>query len=132
MNVEARLFYLPALFFFAAATVYGILSGWEMVGVVCIALTGGLAGMIGFYFRMLAKRHGERPEDDVDAEINVSAGDQGTYAPWSWWPFVVALAAANGFAALAVGWWLMVSAGILAVIGLVGWVFEFSRGQHAH
>jgi hypothetical protein len=132
VNVEARLFYLPAAFFFAAAGVYGVLSGWEVVGVTCIALTGALSGMIGFYFRMLARRFGERPEDSANAEIDASAGDQGTYAPWSWWPFVVALAAACGFTALAVGWWLMVPAGIIAVIGLVGWVFEFSRGQHAH
>lgn len=132
MNVEARLFYLPALFFFGAATVYGILSGGEVVGTVCIALTGGLSAMIGFYFRLLSRRFGERPEDDADGEIRSSAGEQGVYAPWSWWPFVVALAAACGFTALAVGWWLMVPAGILAVIGLVGWVFEFSRGQHAH
>jgi len=132
MNVESRLFSLPAIFFFAAATVYGLLSRWEVVGVVCIALTGALAAMIGFYFRLLARRFGERPEDDSNAEIDASAGEQGVYAPWSWWPFVVALAAACGFTALAVGWWLMVPAGILAVIGLVGWVFEFSRGQHAH
>jgi len=132
VNVESRLFSLPALFFFAAATVYGLLSHWEVVGVVCIALTGALAAMVGFYFHLLARRFGERPEDDANAEIDASAGEQGVYAPWSWWPLVVALAAACGFTALAVGWWLMVPAGILAVIGLVGWVFEFSRGQHAH
>jgi hypothetical protein len=132
MNIEARIFYLPAIFFFSAATVYGLLSHWEVVGTVCIALTGALATMIGIYFRMLARRFGERPEDDANAEIQGSPGEQGVYAPWSWWPFVLGLAAAGGFTALAVGWWLMVPAGIIAVIGLVGWVFEFSRGQHAH
>jgi len=132
VNTEARIFWLPSIFFFAAATVYGLLSGWEIVGTVCIALTGVLAAMIGFYFRVLARRHGARPEDEADAAIDAFSGEQGVYAPWSWWPLVVASAAALGFTALAVGWWLMVPAGILTVIGLVGWVFEFSRGQHAH
>ncbi len=132
MNVESRIFALPAVFFVTAAVAYGLLSGWEVVGTVCIMLTGALATMIGYYFRILARRHGARPEDDADADIATSPGEQGVYAPWSWWPLVVALAAATGFTALAVGWWLMVPAGILTVIGLVGWVFEFSRGQHAH
>ena len=33
---------------------------------------------------------------------------------------------------MAVGWWLLVIGAALGVIGLVGWIFEFSRGQHAH
>jgi hypothetical protein len=36
------------------------------------------------------------------------------------------------FLSLAVGWWVMYVGLILGVIGLVGWVFEYSRGQHAH
>ena len=36
------------------------------------------------------------------------------------------------FLALAVGWWLLVVFAPIAVIGLIGWMFEFSRGQHAH
>ncbi len=132
MNIEARIFAFPAVFFFTAATAYGLLSHWEVVGTVCIALTGALATMIGAYFRVLARRFGERPEDSNEGEIDAEAGDQGVYAPWSWWPLVLASSAAMGFTALAVGWWLMVPAAILVTIGLVGWVFEFSRGQHAH
>jgi hypothetical protein len=133
MRTEAALFNLPAIFFVAVAVVYGALTGWaEWVGLTCILLTGGLFFMVGFYLRMLAKRHGQRPEDNVDGEITELAGDQGVYAPWSWWPLMVGIAAALGFTALAVGWWIMVPAGIMTVIALVGWVFEFSRGQHAH
>ncbi|MGC4174166.1 cytochrome c oxidase subunit 4 [Demequina sp.] len=133
MDREANLFILPALFFFAAGTVYGFLTHFhEWVGFLAILLTGGMFLMVGYYFRMLAKRHGKRPEDRNDGEIAELAGEQGVFAPWSWWPLVLAAAAALGFAALAIDWWIMAPAAVLAVIGLVGWVFEFSRGQHAH
>jgi len=133
MTREANLFALPALFFFVAAVAYGIAVDWaEWVGIVCILLTGGMFLMVGIYFRMLARRHGERPEDRNDGEIAEQSGEQGVYAPWSWWPLVLGIAAMLGFMALAIDWWIMAPALVLTVIGLVGWVFEYSRGQHAH
>jgi hypothetical protein len=54
------------------------------------------------------------------------------YAPWSWWPLAIAGSAAVVFLGLAVGWWLVYVGIALSAIALVGWVFEFSRGQHAH
>lgn len=132
MRTEANTFLLPGAFFVAIAFVYGWLTDFEeLVGFPAILLTGGLALMVGVYFKMLQKRHGVRPEDR-DGDIAELAGEQGVYAPWSWWPLVLAGAAALGFLAVAVGWWLMVPAGVLTVVGLQGWVFEFSRGQHAH
>lgn len=81
---------------------------------------------------MLTKRHGVRAEDRDSGAISEEPGDQGLYAPWSWWPFVVALGCALAFVAMAVGWWVMVPAAIVSVIGLVGWVFEYSTGRFAH
>lgn len=133
MNIEAKIFNLPAIFFFVVAILYGIFNSWtEWVGFVCIALTGGLFLMIGVYFKMLDKRHGTRPEDRNDGEIAELSGEQGVFAPWSWWPLVLAASAALGFVALAVGWWILAPAIGVFIIGIVGWVFEFSRGQHAH
>jgi len=133
MRNEAVIFNISGAFFLFIAFVYGWLTDFnEWVGFPAILLTAFLALMIGFYFRMLAKRHGKRPEDRGDGEIAELPGDQGVYSPWSWWPLVLAGSAALGFLALAVGWWMMVPAALAAVIGLVGWVFEFSRGQHAH
>ena len=133
MNRESNLFTIPAAFFFVAALAYGYFTEWaEWVGLVCILLTGGMFFMIGFYFKMLANRHGARPEDRNDADISEQSGEQGVFAPWSWWPLVLGIAAALGFAALAIDWWIFAPAIVLTVIGLVGWVFEFSRGQHAH
>lgn len=133
MKVESTVFNIPAIFFFIVATLYSIFVGFnEWVGTVALLLTGGLFLMVGVYFRMLTKRHGTRPEDSNHGEIAEHAGEQGVFAPWSWWPLVLAGSAALGFLALAVGWWIMAPAVALFVIGSVGWVFEYSRGQHAH
>jgi len=133
VNRESNLFLLPAFFFFASGIVYGFLTHFhELVGFPAIMLTGGMFLMVGYYFRMLSKRHGKRPEDRNDGEIAEQSGDQGIFAPWSWWPLVLGIAAMLGFAGLAIGWWILAPALVVAVIGLVGWVFEFSRGQHAH
>ena len=45
---------------------------------------------------------------------------------------VLAFAASICFLGLAVGWWVFYIGAAVSVIALVGWVFEFSRGQHAH
>ncbi|WP_062293659.1 cytochrome c oxidase subunit 4 [Demequina phytophila] len=133
MRTEANVFIVPALFFFLAGTAYGIFTHWsEWVGFLAIYLTGGMFGMVAIYFKMLERRHGQRAEDRLDAEISEDAGEQGVFAPWSWWPLVCGAGAALVFVAAAVDWWIMAPAGVLAVIGLVGWVMEYSRGQHAH
>lgn len=132
MKIEAKLFLYGILFFFPVGLLYGLWSDGEAVGTVGIPLVGGLVGMIGGYFALLARRIDPRPEDDELGEIEQGAGNQGTFSPWSWWPLVAALGASVAFLALAVGWWLMLPATLLGVLGLVGWMFEFSRGQHAH
>lgn len=133
MKLESNVFLLPGFFFLLVAIVYGFLTDFqELVGFPAMLLSAGLAFMVGVYFRMLNKRHGIRAEDREDGAISEDHGDQGLYAPWSWWPFVVALGAALGFVAMAVGWWIMVPATIVGVIGLVGWVFEYSTGRFAH
>jgi hypothetical protein len=132
MRLEANVFLLPGIFFLVIAFIYGWLTHFqELVGFPAILLTAGLAFMVGFYFKMLQKRHGARPEDR-DADISEDAGDQGLFAPWSWWPLVLAAGAALAFISLAVAWWILIPALIVGVIGLVGWVMEYSRGRFAH
>ncbi len=133
MKLESNVFLFPGAFFLLVAIVYGTLTDFkELVGFPAILLSAGLAFMIGIYYRMLSKRHGNRPEDRDDAVIAEGQGDQGLYAPWSWWPLVVGAGTALAFVALAVGWWIMVPAVIVGAIGLVGWVFEYSTGRFAH
>lgn len=132
MKLETRIFVWLVPFFVIVAAVYAATTAWEPVGTIALLLLGGLVGMIGVYFGMLAKRIQPRPEDDPRAEIEEGAGDYGVFSPWSWWPLVLGLAAALFFTGMAAGWWISYIGAGVAVIGLVGWVFEFSRGHQAH
>ena len=64
MKLEAKLFLYGILFFFPVGLVYAVWSDGEPVGTVGIPLVGGLVGMIGAYFALLARRIDARPEDD--------------------------------------------------------------------
>lgn len=132
MKFETKFFLLLTPFFLLAALVYAWWSRGEAVGTAGLFLVTGLMGMIGFYLALLSRRIDRRPEDDPYADVEQGAGDQGVFSPWSWWPLVLASGAALSFASLAIGWWLFAIGAAVGVIGLVGWVFEFSRGQHAH
>ncbi|WP_159797546.1 cytochrome c oxidase subunit 4 [Puerhibacterium puerhi] len=133
MKIEIKLFLWLTPFFLVVGVIYGLLTEWEEpVGFLGIPLVGGLMAMVGAYLALTARRIDPRPEDDEDGDIEEGAGDQGVYAPWSWWPLVLGSAAAVGFLGMAVGWWVVYIGFMIGVIALVGWVFEFSRGQHAH
>ena len=132
MKFEAKLFLYGVLFFVPVGLVYGVWSHGEPVGTAAIPMVGGLVLMVGGYLMMVSRRIDARPEDDPHGEIAEGSGDQGVFSPWSWWPIVCAAGASIAFLALAIGWWILAVAVPIAVIGMVGWVFEFSRGQHAH
>lgn len=132
MKIEAKLFSAGVLFFLPVGLIYAFWSGFEPVGSLALPLVGGLVGMIGGYLTLVSRRIDARPEDDEHALIEDGAGDQGMFSPWSWWPLVIGLSVALTFAGLAIGWWMVGFGVAVGGIGLVGWVFEFSRGQHAH
>ncbi|GAB3266826.1 cytochrome c oxidase subunit 4 [Arthrobacter pigmenti] len=133
MKVETFLFSLYVFFFVPVGTIYGFVTGWsEWVGILGLILIGGLAGMITFYLGFAGRRIGARPEDRLDGEIHEGAGEQGHFSPWSWWPLILGLACATAFLGLAVGWWIFYIAAVLGVVALIGWVYEYSRGVHAH
>lgn len=132
MKIESKLFSYLVPFFLLVFVVYGLWSEWEPVGSVGLLLTGALVGMVGWYLAATGRRMDERPEDDPNGEIEQGAGEQGVFSPWSWWPLAIAAGAGVTFLGLAVGWWIVGVGAVLSLIALVGWVFEFSRGQHAH
>jgi hypothetical protein len=133
MKIESWLFLGGIFFFIPVGIVYGVMTDWdEWVGFPALFMVAGMAGMVGFYLYYTAKRVGPRPEDRLDGEIHENAGVIGQFSPWSWWPLMLAAAAAVGFLGLALGFWVLFLGVGLAIIGLVGWVFEYSRGDHAH
>lgn len=133
MKNEANLFAFVAPFFLVVGVVYGIVTHWEEpVGAAALLLVFGLMAMVGWYLMRTARHIDPRPEDDPNGEIAQGAGEQGFYSPWSWWPIVLSGGAAVCFLGLAIGWWIFGIGAVLSIIALVGWVFEYSRGVHAH
>ena len=133
MKIETTLFGAGVVFFTPLAIIYGIVTSWhEPAGAAALFLTAGLALLVALYFWITGRRIDPRPEDDGNADISEGAGDQGEFAPFSWWPLPLAASGALAFAGLAVGWWLVGIAAVTGAIALVGWVFEFYRGEHAH
>jgi hypothetical protein len=138
MKVEARIFDIVTVFAFVVAVVYGVAThqwahdGVEPIGLTALILTGGLSLLIGSYFRFIARRIEERPEDRIDAEISDGAGELGFFSPGSYWPIAIAGAAALAGISLAF-WqlWLLVVAVALLLITIGGLVFEYhTRPAH--
>jgi hypothetical protein len=132
VKIETMLFGSGLFFFAPVGIIYGLLTDWEAVGATALLLTAGLSALVGSYLWVTARRIDERPEDDPQAEIAEGAGEQGMFSPWSWWPLPVAAAAATCFLGLAIGWWLFYIGAVFGALSLVGWVYEYYRGAHAH
>ena len=125
MKVESRIFEIIMVFFFVVAIIYAVLAQ-EPVGTVGFFLTGGLALIIGGYFRFVSRRLEERPEDNPEAEVSDGAGDVGFFSPGSYWPIMVAGAAALFGVGLAFFYvWLLIIAGVLLLMAVGGLVFEY-------
>ena len=130
MKVEGWLFAAGFFFFAIAAVIYGLLAE-EPVGTVALAFTAGLAFLVGYYLLFTARRIDPRPEDSKTAEIVDGAGELGFYSPHSWWPLAVAGAAAISVLGVAAGWWLFIIGAGVAVLAVIGLVFEYYRGEPA-
>ena len=131
MRIEGALFALGFVFFSAVAGIYWFLSGDE-IGTTALALTGALAVLIAFYALYTSKRVYPRPEDRLIAEIDEADPEYGFFSPHSWWPLVVAFAAMLIVFGLIFAVWLIVLGISVLLIGLVGWLFEYYRGEFAH
>jgi hypothetical protein len=107
-------------------------GAFEPIGTAAISMLSLMSIFLGFYLQNTAKNQGKLPEDRADANIEDGDSEIGFFAPFSWWPFFLGLFGATTFASLAVGWWLFFIALPLALVALIGFVFEHHRGQYAH
>ena len=85
-----------------------------------LVLTGALAFLVAFYVL-----YTDVPKTDPMAMID------GFFSPHSWWPLVVALGAATIAMGLVFAVWVIVLGGAVLLLGIVGWLFEYYRGEFA-
>ncbi|RZS89555.1 cytochrome c oxidase subunit IV [Motilibacter rhizosphaerae] len=131
MKVEGLLFSAGVVFFLAVGIVYGLITH-EPAGTCALLFTAGLAALTGFYTLFTGHRLGMRPEDRKDAEIEENAGELGFFSPGSWWPLFLGGSIGGIALGLAVGWWLVAVVAPFLLLSILGLVFEYYRGEHAH
>ena len=150
MVANTRLFWILAAFFVVADIGYVVwnsidysqraqpgIGGFdgqvvEPVGTVGLMLVAILASLIAFYLgRIHASQGGELPEDRVNANIDDGDAEQGFFSPWSWWPVMLAAGAALLFLGLAVSVFIVYIGVALGGVSLVGWMYEYYRGNFA-
>lgn len=137
MRANVNLFWLLAGFFLLADLIYIVWSlieygKVEWVGSVAIGLSAVLGAFIAFYVGKVHKAQGaELPEDRLDADIDDGDPELGFFSPWSWWPMILAGAAAVMTLGLAVGPWISFIGGAVLLVAVVGWTYEYYRGYFA-
>jgi hypothetical protein len=127
MKTSWLLFVGLSIFYAIMTVIYWQLGG-EPVGITAIALSGGLALIVGFYLWFTSRRLGNvLPEDNLQGEIADSAGELGFYSPHSWWPLPVALSACTVGLGLIIGWWLVLIGVGSLLISVLGLVLQYER-----
>ena len=135
MKTTINLFWILLGFFTLLTAVYVV---WaiidtgevEWVGAVALGLSALLAGFIAAYLKLVYRNQGgELAEDRLDADIDDGEAEQGFFSPWSWWPIALAGGAALVFLGLSISFWIVAYAVPLALLALIGWVYEYYRGN---
>ena len=132
MRNETKVFLALVPFFIVVGTAYAYFTDpVEWVGVVALFLTAMMTGFVAWFFWLSGKTVDARPEDDLQGEIADQSGDYGHFAPYSWWPLFLGLSLTVAVLGVGVGWWLFVIATPFVVLSLLGWTFEYFRGERA-
>ncbi len=131
MRVEAWVIGLVAAFFGVVSPVYWVLTG-DPTGTSALVMTTLLAALMAFFLGVVAKQLPDRPEDRLEADVVDGAGEVGFFPPYSWWPLYGALALGTCVMGVIFGWWLFIIGVAVGAVVLVGFVFEYYRGYHAH
>jgi len=131
VKTEAWVFGFLAVFFAVVTPSYWFLSG-DPTGTSALVMTLALALLVAFYLGFHAKKMDLRPEDRQEAEIVDGAGELGFFPPYSWWPLWCGVALLLCVLGVVFGWWLALLGVGAGSAALIGWVFEYYRGEHAH
>ena len=149
MRVNANIFWLLTAFFALVATAYTVwvlldnantpegsptltAQGVEWVGSIALGLGAVMSGFLAFYITITKRaQRGEIPEDIPTADIDDGDPEVGHFSPWSWWPMVLAAGLALMFLGFAVGIWITFLGAPIVLLGVVGWQYEYYRGNFA-
>lgn len=131
MKIEGFLFALGSAFYLIVAGIYWYFSR-DQIGTTALALTGALAFLVAFYVLYTAKRVYPRPEDRMDGDIEEADPEYGFFSPHSWWPLAIGASATIIGVGLIFAVWIIVFGVFLLFLSLVGWMFEYYRGEFAH
>ena len=131
MKIEGLLFVLGSAFYVVLAGIYWYFSR-DQIGTTALALTGALAFLVAFYTLYTSKRVYPRPEDRKNGEIEEADPEYGFFSPHSWWPLVLGVSVMIVAIGLIFAVWVIVFGVFLLFLALVGWLFEYYRGEFAH
>jgi hypothetical protein len=127
VKTNGVLFAIVAIFLLPVTIIYWIVSE-DPTGTTALALTFGLAAMLGYYLWFTARRMDVLPQDNEEGEVADDAGELGFFSPHSWQPLQLAVGGSLAFLGIIFGWWLLMFAAPIIAIGVFGWVFEYYRG----
>ena len=144
MRSNVVLWWILSGFFVIVAALY---TGWniiehyperplvasvEWVGTIALLFVAAMGAMVGLYLQRTYKAQGgELPEDVLTADIDDGDPELGEFSPWSWWPLLLAGSASIFMIGLAVGHFLLPIGLAIFVVAIVGWVYEYYRGNFA-
>jgi hypothetical protein len=131
VKAEAFIFGINAVFFALVTPTYWFFSE-DPTGTAALTMSTLLATLVTLYLAFHANKMDPRPEDRVGAEVYEGAGELGFFPPYSWWPLWCALALGTCVLGIVFGWWLFIIGVGAGSIALIGWIFEYYRGEHAH
>lgn len=139
MKSSVVMFSILTVYFVVVAIIYtwwnyALLGYIEWAGSIAILLSGGLSLFIAVFLQLNRKKQGgELAEDRVDADIDDGDPEIGMFSPWSWWPLFLAFSIAVVIVGLCIGgnFFLMYFGLPLVLVGVLGWVYEYYRGNFA-
>jgi len=108
-------------------------DNFELIGLLTIGLSGVMCVMLAFYFGQVLRGDGANlAEDRLDAGIDDGDAEAGFFSPWSWWPVLLGGAISAVVLGLAISPWIAMFSLPLLLITIIGWQFEYFRGNFAH